>query len=853
MESTCPRGVVGSFAESSLEVLEPPTLLIEFLSMIRTSLHWAMRCMALWSMLLPAVLWASNPEVASISPPGVERGKTTEIVIRGARLNDAKQILFASPGMEALQVTPVDEGSVKATIQVAPDCTCDLHAFRLVTSTGISNLRFLGVGALPIVDEVEPNSDFAAPQAITSNVTLHGVVKAEDVDYFAIDLKKGQPLTVEVEGLRLAYMNNFFDPFVAILDSKRFELARSDDLPLVQQDGICSFVAPEDGRYIIEVRESSFGGNDQSVYRLHVGGFPRPLSVYPAGGAPGETLQVTMVDGLGQTWQQAIQIPPQASGVHKVWADKEGMIPPSPNYLHVSPGVNVLEAIDNDDPNKAVVTEGMPIAFNGLLEKEDDQDWFGFTAKKDQQLEIRCYARGAIRSPVDAFLMVRKIGGGQLAANDDAGANTPDSFLSFKVPEDGNYAVGLRDHLGSGSAQHVYRIEISPVSPSINTTVNELERYFSQVVTVPAGARMAVEANLVRKAIGGEGALTIPDLPPGLTLKPTVVPGDQTTVTLMLHAAADAAPVGKLVDLQGTLTVSPENTLVGHLEQRSQIIRGRNNVDVWGYNGDRLAVSIAEAAPFDIAIVAPQVPIVRRGSMDLLVKAVRKEGFDKPISVRLLTNPPGVGSSGAISIPGDKSEAVIPLTANEGAAIKTSMITVLATYDSGRGPITIASEMVPLEVADSLFDFQFNKTVAEQGKTASIIVGIKPKREFEGTAEIEVLGLPPGTTSTQPKVTFAAGMEKLEFPLTVPAETRQGNYKTVVCRVNVTSPKGVISQTNGNAEVQVDVPLPPKTVAAAPAPTPMPAPVAAPAPAPEKPLTRLEQLRKMKEEGSGKK
>ena len=58
-------------------------------------------------------------------------------------------------------------------------------------------------------------------------MTVQGVVDNEDVDYYAIEAKKGQRITAEVEGMRLG--TTLFDPYVAILDAKRFELAASDD------------------------------------------------------------------------------------------------------------------------------------------------------------------------------------------------------------------------------------------------------------------------------------------------------------------------------------------------------------------------------------------------------------------------------------------------------------------------------------------------------------------------------------------------------------------------------------------------------------------------------------------------
>jgi hypothetical protein len=434
-------------------------------------------------------------------------------------------------------------------------------------------------------------------------------------------------------------------------------------------------------------------------------------------------------------------------------------------------------------------------------------------------------------------LQIFKVGGGGLAGNDDNGG--PDSYLSFKVPEDGKYAVCVSDHLGRSGKHFVYRVEVNVAEPEVGTTVNELERYVSQVVNVPRGARMAIETNVMRKNVGGEARLAVPDMPAGTNHSDGLCAADLGTIQMILRAEPEAPMGAKLVDLMASLTLSPEKSLVGHLNQRTQLVRGQNNVDVWGRFDERLAVNVVEAAPFDIAIVAPQVPLVRNGSLELSIQAKRNPGFDKPIQVRLLTAPPGIGYS-PVAIPGDQSEIKMNLTANGGAAIRTWPILVLATTDVGFGPITIASEFVPLEVSDSLFEFKFNKTMAEQGKPTNILVGVELKKPVEGTVEIEVLGLPPGTASPTPKMALPADAKQLAFPLEIPAEVRAGNYKTVVCRGTVTSDRGVITQVNGNAEVQIDVPV---------APPPAPAgeaPAAAPPPPTEKPLSRLEQLRQQK-------
>ena len=168
--------------------------------------------------------FAVEPSLGSISPYGVQRGTDAEMVFGGGRLADAKELLFYSPGFTVKSLEATNDGSTKAVVSIAPDCRLGIHAVRLRTATGISNLRTFTVGNLPEVKEVEPNNDFLVPQVIQLNVTVSGIADNEDVDHYVVELKKGQRLSAELEGLRLG--NSFFDPYVAILAAARlFEVA----------------------------------------------------------------------------------------------------------------------------------------------------------------------------------------------------------------------------------------------------------------------------------------------------------------------------------------------------------------------------------------------------------------------------------------------------------------------------------------------------------------------------------------------------------------------------------------------------------------------------------------------------
>ena len=108
------------------------------------------------------------------------------------------------PGITVAKTEVLNKDALRVTLKIAADCRLGEHAFRVRTASGVSELRTFWVGALPAVDEKEPNTQFDSPQPIALNTTVHGVVDNEDVDYYVVECKKGQRLSVEVEGMRLA-------------------------------------------------------------------------------------------------------------------------------------------------------------------------------------------------------------------------------------------------------------------------------------------------------------------------------------------------------------------------------------------------------------------------------------------------------------------------------------------------------------------------------------------------------------------------------------------------------------------------------------------------------------------------
>ncbi|MEZ6088765.1 MAG: PPC domain-containing protein [Pirellulaceae bacterium] len=749
------------------------------------------------------------------------------------------------PGINVLSVTPVDNSKVEAELEVPADTVPGLYPVRLVTESDISDMLMFAVGAMPNVNEVEPNSEFETPQVIENNVTIEGTIGNEDVDYFAVDLKKGDRLTAEVEGTRLRHGRGdpFFDPFVAILNSERFELSISDDAPLLQQDCVCSIVAPEDGKYIVMIRDSSFGGRNDP-YRLHIGSYPRPLGVVPAGGAPGELIDATFIAIDGSQWTEKIQLPSEPSEAYPILVSNEQGVAPSPNYVRIQPMANSVE-VEPNNSFKESTAGTLPAAFCGVIAESGDEDYFSFEAKKDQTIHVKLYARNVLRSELDGVVNIYNDKGGRVAGNDDSGG--PDSFLEYKIPADGVYHAGISDHLRGGGPGYAYRLEIKYSGPELTLSLPDRQRYEATMIAVPQGNRSAVMLNASRKGFGGAIEIIAPDLPAGVTLTPIPMPADRTTIPFLLTAAADAPLDGKLVNIVGK--VAERDDIQSVFDQQHQLVIGQNNSVAYDFRSNRAGIAVSKKSPATISIVQPQVPIVRDGAMDLVVKIDRGD-YDNDVAVRLLYNPPGVGSSGSVKFAKGESEARIPITANGSAAIGEWPLIAYAVLSDGIGAYEIASEPVTLKIEDKIFNFGFPKASSELGGEATVIVDVDITRPFEGTCEVELVGIPAGVTCENTKVAVTNETEQVSFPVKIAPDARVGQHKTLVARARIDSEKGQIMQTQGTGILQIDKPLP--APVAKPEPKKEEAPKetkpAEPKPKPEKPLTRLEQLRLMREE-----
>ncbi len=795
------------------------------------------------------LIHAASPELTTSLPRGGKRGTELKVTFYGTRLNNAQELLFHEPGLSFKDLKPLDDKKVEATIVIAPDCRLGEHHVRIRATDGTTYARTFWVSQFDNVAEAEPNDDFDAPQKIANNVTVEGEAKPEDVDYYQIQAKKGDRISVEVEALRINTLRQqvAVDPYVAILDKDRFELAVSDDSALLKQESVVSIIAPEDGNYVVEVRDSAYEGRGR--YRVHIGSFPRPLGIYPAGGQAGSEMEFTLIGDPKGQYKQKVKLPEQTTGAYEVFGQNAGLYPPSGNKVRVTSLENVLETEPNNSIGELKEAEGKPLprAFNGILATEGDNDYFKFTAKKGQKFSLKVYAN-TIGTPVDALMVVYDAKGKSLGSNDDADGS-PDSKVDFTAPEDGEYFVRVKDMLNRGGEDFVYRIESQTSEPEILVSMPEMQRRDTQYrkqFDVPRGNSFAMVVNTSRRNFSGDLVFDLPELPKGVTWEAGTIPKTQSSFPILLKAAADAPIEGSLYPLL-VKNADPEKPVVGRYIQELDLVRGNPNGALYYTSDvDTLPIAVVEEVPFSISIEQPKIPLTRNGTMNLKVVAHRKEGFDGKITLRMLWRPPGIGCPSTVSIDEKKTEATYELNANGNAEVGTWKMTLLGEA-SQNGLITVAAPFVNLAVEEPFVDMKMTMASVPQTQEVAMLCDVSQLRPFEGKAKVSVQGLPAEATADPVEITKAD--EKVTFMVKTTEKTPVGMHKNLFCAVEV--PQAgltMLHKVGQGGTLRVDpkpkAPAEPKPAADKKEEAKKEAPK-------EKPLSRLEQLRLEAMKGSG--
>ena len=145
----------------------------------------------------------SKPELAreaSLNPPApraVRRGVKSRITLSGNAVGRATEVVFPEADVTAEIVTDPkpDPNRLTVDLTVAPTGRVGMHAFSVVTPSGVPAFKVIAIEAEPETAETEPNDDRGAAKNVALPAELAGTIDhSGDVDHFRITAKQGDRL-----------------------------------------------------------------------------------------------------------------------------------------------------------------------------------------------------------------------------------------------------------------------------------------------------------------------------------------------------------------------------------------------------------------------------------------------------------------------------------------------------------------------------------------------------------------------------------------------------------------------------------------------------------------------------------
>lgn len=766
------------------------------------------------------LLQAAPPSLERLYPAAGQRGAPFSVTVTGAGLQNVAEVMFYSPDVRCERLEPRSDNELVLHLIAVEHCRPGMYPFRVRSAEGISELQVIGISRLPVVAESEPNDALESAQRLSADedwqgTTIVGTVEAGDVDSFCVTLRKGDRLSAEAEAMRAG--GAMLDVVLNVLSPQGDWLAVVDDTPLRRQDPVVSVIAPSDGDYIIQLHESNFEGDESSRYALHIGPFPAPQWVYPAGGPTGQTVSVTFGgDATGAITQELVM--QHSSGTTQLFCEHQGRPAVSGIPFRVSPFANVME----QEPNDALAETGapsttLPIALNGFLQEPGDVDGFRIRAEAGQKINVEVYA-SRIGSPADTLLEIRSLTGQVIAAGDDGISH--DSHVAVTFPESAEYIVRITDKRGNGGDGFIYRVELSAFEPQVTTFLSRPNRLSQerQSIVVPRGNRVVTFLACQRSGFTGDVSLAVSGLPEGLHLPGAVIPSDRFWVPMIIEADANAEIGGRLVQVEASGSTTT-GSVIGNFRQVVDLVAGSADQLFQSAEVDRLAVAVIDEVPYSIHLSDPVSSLAPDGTVNLEIVATRAEGFHAPLEVTLPFLPPWVDGPDKVIIPADQTKVTYPIHAWPKAVPRTW--TICAEAKPGLSPdampdrtgmnedrrrpskplarTAVASNPVSLKIDESPVVGSIAMVVAEQGKPCEVVCVLERRADLPDQLTAVLEGLPNRVTASAVQV--ASGDREIRFVLTPEQSCPVGTFPDLMVRLDGTMKDQSVSWMVGRGSV----------------------------------------------------
>jgi hypothetical protein len=638
--------------------------------------------------MLPQTSRAQLPtaKLQSLSPPGGQVGTELEVVAAGGDLDEAAQLVFSHPGIQAavIQVAPgewdsqaaVSYGKFKVTISA--DVPAGIYDCWVLGRYGESNPRAFAVGSLPETRDESANRSPTTPKVVALNSVVNGIFDANSVDYYVYDFEEGQRVLIECTAEEI---DSRGDPLVWIIGPEGRELMRENNS--AGHDAVIDFTVPKTGKYIVGARDIVFSGGADYFYRLKVHVGPRIEFVFPASGqvgasgkftvfgrnlpggelsefqlAGGEKLQKLVVDvtvpasaetlsALGRLGSKQLGLSGQsvafgAAGAH--WL-----------ATTTDPVISEQEGENGTELQAQKIT--VPTEVAGQFYPQRDRDWYEFQAKKGEVywIDIVSHRLGVSTDPALTVMRVDEKASAQVAAVDDTGdrAGKIQSFLDtssddpsyrFVPDRDATYRVLARDQFGGTirDSSRIYRLRIRREAPDFQLyaapqqlKVANANQILSSAVSIRKGETMLLQVTANRLGnFAGEIKLDFTGIPDSITLANAMILAGQNSTWVSLTAKPDAAAWSGTMNITGTADLG--GTAASRVCRAGAVVwetANKTTAPAVYRVADQLRLAIVnEVQPGAIIPAQMQFTTSRGGSIDVPLKLTRQDGWAETVN-----------------------------------------------------------------------------------------------------------------------------------------------------------------------------------------------------------------------------
>ncbi len=517
------------------------------------------------------------PVLALTGPAGMQRGTTREITLTGSNLASPTGVYTSFPAKVTIprdQKNGTDSAKLRIQLEVPGDAPLGFHVLRLATAQGMSNLRIFCIDDLPQIDDMSAHSK-EKPQAVPIPGVVVGRLAGATGNYYLVRVTAGERVTFEVLGRRLG---SGIDPQITLYDARGMrEIAYDNDAPGCQSDPRLTYTFKKAGEYLVEVKDVLNRGGADFWYRLRIGDFPCATVPIPMAARRCSKVSVSfagpvvagvapvLVDVPNDPLVNVVPVAPRGANGLYGW----------PVDLAVSDDPELVEKMSDHDPagaNRIPVPGGI----TGRFEKNNELDYYVFSAKKSQRLLIEAHTLEH-NSPTLVYLVVKDgKGKNELVRSEPQLLPPDDQRIKFTAPADGDYLIEAQHLNYLGGPSEVYRLTVTPSTPTFELGLG-IERY-----DATAGGSVSLPLLLTRRGYEGPVAVSVVAGHPGITGQVTI-PADkpakanEPAAVLKLQVKPDVPPGPYLFTLKATALIAGKQ-VVEYVSVRTVVSQNLSNL-----------------------------------------------------------------------------------------------------------------------------------------------------------------------------------------------------------------------------------------------------------------------------------